>query len=373
MNENDYYEQVRKKLVLGPLYAPKHKKIYELMKIFWNEEEIKILSYFKPADQSNSLRELEQKLGYSRQEIKDKLRNALRKGTISRIGTKYSLLPILPGIFEQYFIRRRDTEENLIEAAKIYRFIFKNYSPSFYSESNFKLFRPRLPLNSEEKLVDVNQSFDIEQKILSYELVEELIEKNEIFSVVPCQCRLIGEYAGEPCSIAPPELGCLATGSVAEIAIRGGAPKMNKEEAIEFLKRTEKAGLIHSCVADTSNESSLYICNCCTCHCGVIIHAKQHKNIALYPSNYIPKWNHDICTKCDLCLNKCQMGAIYHKWANESDNSDEYMFLKQEFCVGCGVCANVCPNNAINLVKIREDVPEEKYKIGNKTFLELFI
>ena len=31
MSETDYYEIVRQKLKLGPLYAPKHKKILEFM------------------------------------------------------------------------------------------------------------------------------------------------------------------------------------------------------------------------------------------------------------------------------------------------------------------------------------------------------
>jgi len=39
MIESDNYEALRQKLCLGPLYAPKHKKVFELMKILWNEPE----------------------------------------------------------------------------------------------------------------------------------------------------------------------------------------------------------------------------------------------------------------------------------------------------------------------------------------------
>ena len=52
MTEVDYYDVVRQKLVLGPLNAPKHRKIIKLMKIFWNDEEIKLLSHFESADKS---------------------------------------------------------------------------------------------------------------------------------------------------------------------------------------------------------------------------------------------------------------------------------------------------------------------------------
>jgi len=58
MTEIDYYEQVRQNLVLGPINAPKHKKIIKLMQVFWNDEEIKILSHFGKVGQWISLGKL---------------------------------------------------------------------------------------------------------------------------------------------------------------------------------------------------------------------------------------------------------------------------------------------------------------------------
>ena len=48
MTEIDYYEEVRQKLRLGKLAVPKHEKVIEVFKILWNEEDIKLLSYFEP-------------------------------------------------------------------------------------------------------------------------------------------------------------------------------------------------------------------------------------------------------------------------------------------------------------------------------------
>jgi len=70
MTEIDHYENVRQKLVLGPLSAPKNKKIIKLLKIFWNEDEIKILSHFESADKWVSLKELEERIGIPKNEIK---------------------------------------------------------------------------------------------------------------------------------------------------------------------------------------------------------------------------------------------------------------------------------------------------------------
>jgi len=127
MTEIDYYEIVRQKLTLGPLYAPKHKKTTELLKVFWNEEEIRILSHFKGTEKDITIRELEERSGVPKDRIKEILEKCREKGTIGKRGSRYCLLPILPGIFEKYFIRLKDTEENLKSAAEIYRFLFKNF------------------------------------------------------------------------------------------------------------------------------------------------------------------------------------------------------------------------------------------------------
>lgn len=371
MTEVDYYEIVRQKLKLGDIYAPKHKKIYDLLKIFWNEKDIKILSYFEGADKYNSIAELTKKSGISKEELKEALERLHEKGTIAKYGTKYSLVPLVPGIFEQYFIKRNDTQENLKKAAEIYRWLFKDFIPAFLMESDLKIFRPRLPVDAKEKLIEINESFDVQSQILPYELITQLIDNYDVFSYIPCQCRLIGELTGEPCNLAPSEMGCFLAGASALKAIEGGRPRLNKEQAIEYLKKTEKAGLIHSCVADSSVESTLFVCNCCSCHCASLIAAKEHRHGGTFASNYLPKFINDICTKCEVCLKKCPMGAIYHKLPNEFDGSDNHMIVREEYCLGCGICATNCPNNAIKLIKVRDHIPTEKHKIGTKTFSEL--
>ncbi len=371
MSEIEYYEIVRQKLTLGPLYAPKHKKIFELMKLLWNEEEIEILSKFEGADKYNSLKELVKSTGISKDKLVPILDRLYNKGTIAKVESGYGLVPILPGIFERYFIRRNDSKVNLKRVAEIYRWFFKNFLPPFLVETNLKFFRPRLPVDAKEKLIQIDESLDVETQILPYELITQLIDNYDVFTVISCQCRLIAEYGGDPCKVAPAEMGCFLAGEGARSSIERGAPKLNKKEAIEYLKKTEKAGLIHNCVADSSIESTLAICNCCSCHCGALVAAKEHKYYATLASNYTPKINDDLCTKCEICLNKCPMGVIYHKLPNESDSSDEHMFINEDFCLGCGVCATNCPNDAIKLVKVRDNVPTEQYKFGTKTFLEL--
>lgn len=79
----------------------------------------------------------------------------------------------------------------------------------------------------------------------------------------------------------------------------------------------------------------------------------------------------ELCTKCETCVRKCPNEAIYHRWPDKSYSSDEQMILRKELCIGCSVWAANCPQNAIKMIKVRDMVPPERLKIGNKYFLEL--
>ena len=372
MTEIDYYEQVRQNLELGPIHAPKHKKIMKLMKVFWDEDEIKILSHFDKVGQWISLGKLEEKTGIPKSEIKRILARSIEIGTLAKKGARYSLIPLLPGIFEKYYIVRKDTEENQKKAARLYRDIMKEIGPGEAYEREGNVFRPLLPYEAKEKLIEINNSLDVKSQALPYELVKQLIDDNEDFAVIPCQCRLIGELTGEPCDCAPASMGCFLVG----IAAKGveqmcdDAQILTKEEAIQFLKDTEKAGLVHNTTVG-SEEMGVFICNCCSCHCGALYPARLIHVKGASTSNYAPKINMELCVKCETCMKKCPSEAIYHKWPIEPDSSDEQMVVKEELCIGCGVCAANCPKDAIKMVKVRDIVPKKAPKIGDVSFAEL--
>ncbi|MHA2393203.1 MAG: 4Fe-4S binding protein [Promethearchaeota archaeon] len=370
MTQVDNYEIVRQKLQLGPIIAPKHKKIYELMKIFWTEEEIKIISHFNNAGKETKLKELSEETGISKQEIKKLLERSVINGTITKTRSNYKLIPLLPGIFEKYYIARKDSQENQKKAAEIYRFLMKQAPDLENINDRQKVFRPLLPYEAEETLIKIDKSLNVKSEVLPYEFVRDMIDKNESFAVIPCQCRLIGEYTGEPCEVAPAEMGCFVTGIGAEMLIQQGAKRLNKEEAIDFIKETEKAGLVHNTIFDTGKETSIFICNCCSCHCGALLPAKMYHYRGVNQSNFAPEFDSELCTKCEVCMKKCPNEAIYHLLPNKPDASDERMKLREEFCIGCGICAVNCPNGAIKMVKVRDEYPK-KLDIDGQSFDDL--
>jgi Pyruvate/2-oxoacid:ferredoxin oxidoreductase delta subunit len=373
MSEIDYYEMVRQKLTLGAIFAPKDDRTFEIMKILWNDKEIKILSEFPNAGKTISLRKLSEKMGINKNELKEILNNLAEKGTISQSGTRFGLVPLAPGVFERYFLARKDNKENLTKAAKIFRKIFDEVLPDILSQVDMQLLRPVLPYNAKEEIIEIDKSIDSQSKVLPFEEVENLINKFEMFAVVPCQCRLLGEYSGEPCQLAPAEDGCLFGGIAAKFQIeKGYGRELNREEAIEYIKLCESRGLVHNTVDDISAESSLFICNCCPCHCGVLYPSKKFRMYAVSKSNFMPHFDHEKCVLCETCVKKCPMSAISKK-QSESEDNEEYIIVNKEYCIGCGVCAVNCPENAIKLVKFKDDTPQKHLKFGNKSFLELFL
>ena len=126
----------------------------------------------------------------------------------------------------------------------------------------------------------------------------------------------------------------------------------SKEEAIEFLKETEKRGLVHNAIFDKGFESSNFFCNCCSCHCGALFPAKLFHDKGVYPSNYAPTFDIDLCTKCETCMRKCPKEAIYHIFPMETDSSDEKMVLREELCIGCGICEYKCPVEGESAIRV---------------------
>jgi len=356
----DLYETVREKMSMGSIKTPDHEKVIELMKVFWNENEIQLLSHFPKCGKLISVQEIVEKSGKPKDEVRSFLKEAARKHTIAKIGTKYGLVPLIPGVFEGYFFARADLPENLHKAALIYRFLIKNM-PSFPAlmqgiQSKFgdaPITSPLLPYDAQTRLIKIDETMEIEHKVLSIELVRDLIDRNDTFAALTCPCRLVGKMSGEPCKV-PDELGCFAVGIAAKVAVQKGFGRpLTREQAIDYIQKTEEAGLVHNAMGSAGGQF-YSICNCCKCHCGALFPASHTKLQLKFvsPSNYTPKRQPEQCILCETCLEMCPMEAISHP------SGEDTLIFNPNCCIGCGVCAANCPENAILMVKVREGRPD---------------
>jgi len=269
------------------------------------------------------------------------------------------LLNLVPGFFEHYILTRGDTEENTIKAAEYFRFAFMNLTPQMFNAMKLKkspVWFPKLSYDAEEKIIEIDEGIPIEdQKVLTGELMRDMIDNNDYYATIYCQCREVAKMTGNPCKHAPEEIGCFLCGTAARILVeQGQATEIpTKEEAIKFVEKAEKAGLVHYGI----NVGPItFTCNCCPdCCCGLggmvatgLLHGR---------SNFDPKWNAEACTLCELCMKKCPTGAIKRQYSVRDE--EEKLVFNFERCLGCGVCATNCPKSAITMVKVRTQEPPE--------------
>ncbi|MHA1270484.1 MAG: 4Fe-4S dicluster domain-containing protein [Candidatus Helarchaeota archaeon] len=364
MSNIDYYELVRQKLRVGKLGAPKHKKVIDFLKVIWTEEDVKLLCNMDGIGKLITARKLAEKVNLDKKQVKKMLDKMAEKGTILKIGSQYTLLPFVPGIFEFYYLNHKDTEENLKKAAEIFDEIIDEVLPSIILAAKEPVFLPKLPFGAKEKIIEVNKSIETDSEILPYELVEEMINKNDFYAKMPCQCRMVGEYVGNPCKVAPPDIGCFIAGPLArQFVMMGIAQELTKEEAIDYLKRAEKAGLVHNGGNISGGPTHMLICNCCSCHCGGLYPTFKYRVPGVKKSNFTPIINNNSCIKCETCIKKCPMGAIFHRWPMEEDNSDEMIIIKTDLCIGCGVCAINCPKEAIKMQRVNNEIAPESFPV----------
>lgn len=153
-----------------------------------------------------------------------------------------------------------------------------------------------------------------------------------------------------------PEESCLVFGWGADYYHRNGLGRLiDADEAIEIVRRADKAGLV---LQPSNAKKIVNICCCCGCCCQVL------KNIKLQPAPakvvstpFTAALDREACTGCEVCLDRCQMDAL--------TMVDDRAELNPDRCIGCGLCVSTCPSQALTLVRKPEadqpDVPANMY------------
>ena len=174
------------------------------------------------------------------------------------------------------------------------------------------------------------------ETILPYDDVRAIIEKGKTFRVRGCICRVQQDLIGERKCDFPLENCLMIYGSE-----RPPSPDdISMERALEILDETEKVGLVHS-TSNVINELT-YICNCCGCCCGILRGFNEWGiDEAIARANYLAAIDPEKCTGCEICIDRCQVGAIS---MNDGD-----AVVNLERCIGCGLCVTGCPSDAARL------------------------
>lgn len=259
---------------------------------------------------------------------KTMLEDMAEKGLIRSVGKgeerKFGLMPFIVGIYEAQIDRMDE------ELACLFEEYYESFAEKVLSQS------PAL-----HKIIPVEKSIPVEVQVFPFEQASILLDKAKSFGVLKCICKVQKSLIGKPCKY--PEEVCLVFSS-AEDSFNDDTTirTLTKEEALQILRETEEAGLIHS--STNIQEGHFYICNCCPCCCGIIRGLSQFGvENSVAKSDYYAVVDPDTCIGCRVCLDRCHFGA--------PSLQDDVSIVDKKRCVGCGLCVITCPSGAIKLVK----------------------
>lgn len=267
------------------------------------------------------------RVGADPQQLAPMLKSMAKRGLISagrtENGLGFGLMPFVVGIYELQ-IGRIDSE--LAQ-------LFEDY----YQNAFGQVLRVE---PSVHRVIPVGESVQLDIEIRPYESASEIVLSAQAWGVLDCICRVQKSLIGEPCD--HPVDVCMALGSRPGMFDNSPVVRaLSKDEALDTLKRAAQAGLVHS--VSNSQRGLGYICNCCTCSCG-ILRGISELGIAnaVARSPFLNQVDEDLCIACSDCVDFCQFDALSLELVAQVDA------LR---CVGCGVCVPACPEGALSLVR----------------------
>ncbi|MBN1665296.1 MAG: 4Fe-4S binding protein [Deltaproteobacteria bacterium] len=263
----------------------------------------------------------------------------------------YKLIQLVPGIFELQFMKGEYTDH----AKKIAR-LFDAYAHARVSpvQEEAKLVAAAETVHF-ARVIPIEQTITPQMNIFPFEVASQYIKDADVITVSTCYCRHEKRLLDRGCKY--PDDVCLQLGPFAEfVKERGFGREITQEEALKIMKKSADAGLIHT--SSNTQERIDFICNCCTCCCGILQGVSfHHAPVRTVSSNYEAVVDADACTGCGVCVDVCQMNAI------SVDTGIAEINLNR--CIGCGVCVYHCAQEAV-LLKERSDFVEPP-----KSFREL--
>ncbi len=186
--------------------------------------------------------------------------------------------------------------------------------------------------------IPVNVHIESKEKILDLKEVRSILEEAKVIAVSNCSCREKVHRCNAPLDV------CFSVNERAQKFIdKKLAIKVTLKEALDALRRSHEAGLVHVALTLKGKEKPDIICSCCSCCChslGALI--RFGMSDAVVASKYVAKYNPATCINCGKCVARCQFKA---RWI---DNGK--VKFDETRCFGCGVCVSTCPTNSISLI-----------------------
>jgi len=321
--DNNSYERLAHKLNALPSGFPPSANGAELriLEKLFTPEEAGLAAELTLTKESHAV--IAERLDRDPQEVRLLLKGMAKRGLIvaGRVddGLGYGLLPFVVGIYEYQAGTIDEELATLVEA--------------YYKQA----LGEALSVNpSFHRVLPVQESVPIDIDVRPYENASEIVELSQAWGVIDCICRTQKELIGDPCE--HPKDVCMVLSEVPGAFDNSTAiQKLDKDGAHATLKKAADAGLVHS--VSNNQEGHWYICNCCTCSCGILRGIAEFgiANVVAR-SPFVTVFDRELCFSCDLCADACQFEALAYEIVPAIDENR---------CVGCGLCVIACPEGAL--------------------------
>lgn len=279
-----------------------------------------------------TLEEIAARTGLDGAAIRDPLKSMARRGLIEA-GVKgkslaFESLPFVVGFYEMQ-LHRMDAE-------------FARLVENYFTGGFGKVLGVQPQFH---RVVPAHEAEHESLEVQPFESASEIVDSMQSWAVQECVCRKQKALIGQACK-HPIEV-CLAMDP--RPGAFDGSPNvrvLNRDEALATLRQAAEVGLVHT-VTNTV-EGTSYICNCCTCSCG-ILRGMAELGIAnvVASSPFVNQVQEVLCTGCEACIGACQFNALAMDGA--------LAVVDCERCVGCGVCVLTCAAQALVLMRRPED------------------
>jgi Na+-translocating ferredoxin:NAD+ oxidoreductase subunit B len=330
--DSGVYERLREVLDKHPVGCPPAPEIIEILEMLFTPEEACAalgLGYI-PFD----LKTISERAGMPESETEKRLESMADKGLIfarRKDGVvQYSLLPVMPGIFEFPFMKGTKSE-TMDRLAALWKTYLGKLTAGFGS-ANMAFSR----------VLPVGKTIEAVPGVLTFENVDQMIENAKTVGIAHCACRETERNCDAP------REACMIFDETCDFLVeRGFARYLTKDEMKKKLIEFDEYGLIHQ--VNNAKNKVTFVCNCCTCCCGLLKSKYKYSNPNVFnTSGFRAECDPATCSQCGVCVeSRCHVGAL--------EMADDGPVVNEAACIGCGLCVTGCPTGAMKLVR-RETV-----------------
>ena len=288
--------------------------------------------------------------GLSRETLEQILSNLAERGLLfsKRLKTGevgYALQQFGYGFPQTFFWKGVHTPNAKKMAELVARYSRKEVIEEIYAHTPTKAFR----------YVPASVSVDPDRHaVFPFEMMEEVIRRVKVIALVHCPCRATAQLIGKKRCDHLLE-NCIKYDDLAEYLIEKGIGReITKQEALDVIRRSEEAGLVH--LVDNAREGIKHTCNCCGCCCWSVgtIRRKKIPRDVLMATYFLRETDRERCTGCGQCVEICPVQVIRME--------GDFPVVDADWCIGCGVCAVPCPASAVKLVRKTQAIPPRDFK-----------